>query len=220
MVKEVRIFFEGGGDRSDDKRRLKEGLHGFLREPIITARQKRICFNLILCGTRRKAYESFLKALGTHSSAFNILLVDSEGPVPVVNPNSSDHEEKYQAAWQYLRERPADAWSQLAKDHKESCHLMVQTMEAWLLADIEGLQKFYGQGFAANSIPKAQNVEGIDKPSLERTLKAATRATSKGEYHKIDHASKLLKEFISPKKVCDASSHCNHLFTILMEKMR
>ncbi|HMY76172.1 MAG TPA: hypothetical protein PLQ88_30420, partial [Blastocatellia bacterium] len=87
------------------------------------ARQKRIHFNLIPCGTRRKAYESFLTALGTHPSAFNVLLVDSEGPVRVVNPNSSDHEEKYLAAWQYLRGRPTDAWP-LTADHKESCHLM------------------------------------------------------------------------------------------------
>lgn len=220
MVKEIRIFFEGGGDRSDDKRRLKEGLHGFLREPIAMARRNRIHFNLIPCGTRRKAYESFLTALNTHPGAFNVLLVDSEGPVPVTNPNSSNHEEKYQAAWQYLRERPADNWSQLNKDHKKNCHLMVQTMEAWLLADLDGLQRFYGQGFAANSIPKTQNIESIDKPSLERTLKAATRSTSKGEYHKIDHASKLLKEFILPKKVCDAAGHCRHFFTTLMEKMQ
>lgn len=220
MVREIRIFFEGGGDRSDDKRRLKEGLHGFLREPIAIARQKRIHFNLIPCGTRRKAYENFLTALSTHPRAFSVLLVDSEGPVPVTNPNSSNHEVKYQVTWQYLRERSADSWSQLTKAHKKNCHLMVQTMEAWLLADIDGLQRFYGQGFAASSIPKTQDIEGIDKLTVERALKAATRATTKGEYHKIDHASKLLKEFILPKKVCDASSHCNHLFKVLMEQMQ
>lgn len=219
MVREIRIFFEGGGDRAEDKDLLKEGLHGFLSEPIDVARSRRIRFKIIPCGTRGKAYENFLRALGTHPNSFNVLLVDSEGPVPLVNPSSSNHEEKYQPAWQYLRDRSADKWSQLTKEHKENCHLMVQTMEAWLIADVDGLQKFYGQDFAPNSIPKHKNVEEIDKPSLEKALRAAIRNPKK-EYHKIDHASKLLKEYISPHKVRDASSHCNHFFTTLTEKMQ
>jgi len=91
-------------------------------------------------------------------------------------------------------------------------------MEAWLIADIDTLKKFYGQGFKENSIPRNPNVEQIDKKQLEPSLKAATRQTSKGEYHKIRHASKLLG-LLNVDKVRVAASHCDRIFTVLIKKM-
>jgi hypothetical protein len=99
-----------------------------------------------------------------------------------------------------------------------NCHLMVQTMDAWFIADIETLEKFYGKDFKKNALPKNYNVENIDKDTLFNSLKKATRDTSKGEYHKIKHASKLL-ELIDADKICQASPSCNRLFTTLTAKM-
>jgi Domain of unknown function (DUF4276) len=86
---------------------------------------------------------------------------------------------------------------------------MVQAMDAWFIADIETLKKYYGQGFRENIIPKNSNVESIDKERLFDVLKKATCNTSKGEYHKINHASKLL-ELLDVAKVRQASPHCVH----------
>ncbi|MHC5728050.1 MAG: DUF4276 family protein, partial [Nostoc sp.] len=61
-------------------------------------------------------------------------------------------------------------------------------------------------------------VETIDKDSLERSLKTATRNTTKGEYQKIKHASKLL-ELLDVDKVRKASPSCDRLFTTLTEIM-
>lgn len=58
---------------------------------------------------------------------------------------------------------------------------MVQAMEAWFIADVETLKKFYGNGFKENSLPKTSNVEIITKDSLEPSLKNATRNTTKGK---------------------------------------
>jgi len=146
--------------------------------------------------------EDFKNALKAHPHAFNVLLVDAEAPV-----NSS--------ACQHLKQR--DNWSFTHFDD-EQCHLMVQTMEAWLIADIEALKKFYGNGFNENAIPKNPNVEQIDKQQLEPSLTAATRKTSKGKYHKIQHASKLLA-LLNVDKIRTASSHCNRIFTTLTQKM-
>lgn len=88
-------------------------------------------------------------------------------------------------------------------------------MEAWFIADIDTLKKFYGQGFKEDSIPKNPNVEQIDKDALEPSLKAATRNTTKGEYQKIQHASQLLG--LDVTKVRTASRHCERLFTTLAE---
>jgi len=96
---------------------------------------------------------------------------------------------------------------------------MVQAMEAWLIADIDSLKRFYGQGFKENVIPKNINVERIEKDLLEPKLKEATRDTkSKGEYQKIQHVSKLL-EMLDVDKVRKASSECDRIFTTLTELM-
>ena len=70
---------------------------------------------------------------------------------------------------------------------------MVQTMEAWIVADSAALSSYYGQGFRANKLPKAPDLETEAKTTVERSLVEATKDTQKGRYHKIKHASDLLK---------------------------
>lgn len=129
-------------------------------------------------------------------------LVDSEAPVVKKTP------------WEHLKSR--DNWEPPGVDDNH-CHLMVQTMEAWFIADIDTLKKIYGHGFKENLIPKSTNVETIDKDLLERSLKAATRDTkSKGEYQKLQHASQILK-LLNVAQVRKASPYCDRLFTTLTQ---
>ena len=95
---------------------------------------------------------------------------------------------------------------------------MVQTMEAWFIADPTKLANFYGQRFHAPALPKTTNIEAIDKSRLEGSLLQATRNTTKGAYHKIRHGTELLKR-IDPAKVCAASPHCETLFTALEARL-
>jgi hypothetical protein len=166
------------------------------------ARSKRIKWDIIVCGSRNNAFRSFKNALEDYPDAFNVLLVDSEAAVNKL-------------PWEHLKSR--DNWNSPSVDDTH-CHLMVQAMEAWFIADIDTLKKFYGKGFRENSIPKNTNVEKIDKDSLEPSLKEATRNTSKGEYQKIQHASKLL-ELLDVTKVRKAAPKCDRLFTTLAQIM-
>lgn len=199
MVKEIRIYIEGGGDSKNTKASLRKGFSKFLNPIIEILQSKKIEWNITMCGPRNKAFRDFKNALEAHRDAFIILLVDSEEAV------------KNQTPWEHLKCR--DDWDAPGVDDTH-CHLMVQTMEAWFIADVEALKKFYDQGFKENSIPKNRNVETIDKDLLEPSLKAATRDTTKGEYHKIRHASKLL-EMLNAERVREASPHCKRLFTTL-----
>lgn len=70
--------------------------------------------------------------------------------------------------------------------------MMVQVMEAWLVADPDTLASFYGAGFRHNVIPKIDDVEQIDKARLESSLLRATADSKKGRYHKIRHGGPLL----------------------------
>jgi hypothetical protein len=204
MIKEVRIYIEGGGDGKNTKASLRQGFSSFFKELVQVSQSKKIKWQIILCGSRNHAFRNFKNALTDHPNAFVILLVDSE--VPVVKQSPLEH----------LKSR--DNWDSPGVDDTH-CYLMVQAMEAWLIADIDSLKRFYGQGFKENAISKNTNVEKIEKDLLEASLKAATRDTkSKGEYQKIQHASKLL-EMLDVDKVRKASSECDRIFTTLTKLM-
>lgn len=200
MVKEIRIYIEGGGDSNNTKALIRRGFSQFFQELVQLARSKNIKWNITVCGSRNNTFRDFKNALKSHPNAFNILLVDAEAAVS-----------KNNTPWEHLNQR--DNWK--APDIDDiHCHLMVQTMEAWMIADIETLKKFYGKGFKENVISKTLNVEKIDKSILSSSLKEATRNTSKGEYQKIKHAAKLL-EMLDVEKVRQASDYCNRLFETL-----
>ncbi len=88
---------------------------------------------------------------------------------------------------------------------------MVQAMEAWIVADPSALARYYGQGFRLAALPKTRNLEEVSKQDLERGLRQATQATGKGRYHKIKHASDLLKR-IDVSAVTSRCGHCKRLF--------
>lgn len=198
MVKEIRIYVEGGGDGRNTRGLLRTGFNKFLQDLNQLARSKRIKWEIVICGSRNNAFRDFKNALKDHPDAFNVLLVDAEAPVN-------------KTPWQHLKER--DNWDKPDVDDT-CCHLMVQMMEAWFIADVDALKRFYGQGFKENAIPKNPNVEKINKTEIESALKKATKDTTKGEYGKIQHGAKLLEQ-VSVAKVRAASLYCDRLFTTL-----
>jgi hypothetical protein len=202
MVEAIRIYCEGGGQSNSTKDLLRKGMNGFLRDLRNIARSNRIRWDLIACGSRESTYEDFVMALKTFPGAFNVLLVDSDLPV---NP----------PPWRHLKQN--NFW-ELAEEHDLQCHLMVQAMEAWLIADVEALSKYYGPDFNPNPIPGNTNVEKIDKNQLARALNDATRKTQKGKYDKIKHACEILQK-LDVVKVRQAAPYCDRLFNTLAEKM-
>lgn len=202
MVGEVRLYIEGGGDAKDSKAFLREGFSNFLRDLVTLARSKRTRWHIVACGSRNAAFDAFNTAMHQHPDAFNALLVDSEEAVATT-------------PWAHLRVR--DSWEShgISDDH---CHLMTQAMEAWFAADPAALARFYGEGFQGNSIPNVQDVEQIPKDTLHGRLRTATRNTQKGEYRKIEHASKLLG-LIDPATVRRVSRHCDRLFTTIESRV-
>jgi hypothetical protein len=203
MVTEVRIYAEGGGDKKDTRALLREGFSRFLDSLRKMARSKGIRWNVIVCGGRGQAHDRFVTALNEHPDAFNVLLVDSEGPVA-------------ETPWLHLLGR--DNWSAHGAND-DHCHLMVQAMEAWLIADPGALREYYGQGFNANPIPGAGNVETIPKGSLVPILETATQQTQKGQYRKIQHGADLLSR-VNTVVVRGKAPHCDRMFTTLDAKMQ
>lgn len=177
----VRVFVEGGGGKSVNST-CRRGFRRFLEEAGIDGRM----LEIVPCGSRTHAFEDFKTDLA-EEEVVAFLLVDAERPVraPARRPKP----------WQHLKEAP-DNWSRPKAATDDQCHLMVQVMESWFLADPDALKAFYGREFREGSLPRNQNIEQISKQDVERGLKDATRATKKGEYYdnKGKHSFAILAE--------------------------
>jgi hypothetical protein len=202
-VKEIRIYVEGGGDK-DSKARLRIAFGRFFGPLHDAAREKRIGWSVIACGSRSATLVNFRIALGKHPDALALLLVDSEGPL---KGSVSRH----------LAETEGTARGIMGVAEGK-IHLMVEAMEAWIVADPPALSRYYGQGFQASALPRHKNIEKVSKQDLFAALNAATRGTQKGRYHKTHHAPELI-ERLTPLTVRKRAPHCERLFTTLEEAL-
>ncbi len=194
----VLIYVEGGFQGST-KSACRQAFRLFLEKVIRPG-----SFQVRASGDRASTFQDFRAALRRHPGDYVILLVDSEEAV------TTD-------SWEHLRTRVGDGWQRPAGTADDQAHLMVQTMEAWLLVDKPTLIAYYGQGFLAASLPGQANVELIAKRSVFDALQHASRHTKKGEYHKTRHGFDLL-ELIDPGKVRTASHHAARLFAVLVRE--
>ncbi len=195
----ITIYQEGGGESTHNKAELRTGMEtGLLKDLKEKARSRGLGLKVVFCGPRHCARDSFLSARKTKPEDRSLLLVDAEGPVD-------------QEPLEHLRRR--DGWNLKNVDDGD-IHLMVQVMETWLTADPETLADFYGSGFRQGVLPQRANLEDVPKQEIEAALKSATKDTQKGEYHKIKHASALLRcvrqDFV--RKRC---AHCERLLANL-----
>ena len=203
MTPTISVYLEGGGDQKDTRTRLRKAFGVFLQE--LRQRGKAVRLKIVPCGSGTSAFDDFKTALTQEPEAFNVLLVDSEGPVLDKSP------------WRHLAQRPENRCPNPGVDDRH-CHLMVQTMEAWLIADREKLAEYYGRNFHETALPDNPNVEQIDKDLLTRALCNATRNTKKGEYHKTRHAPEILQR-IRPAEVRAKAVHCERLFQTLLAQI-
>ena len=112
----------------------------------------------------------------------------------------------------------ADPWTKPIDALDGDCHLMVQLMEAWFLADVAALNAYYGSGFNDNALPGRTDIEKISKDTVLSSLHESTRHTTKGSYSKGNHAFGILA-IIDPYKVMNKSPWAKRFVTLLTEKM-
>ena len=196
----VAIYMEGGGEGRDTKIALRQGMDMFLNPIKEAVRNKSWRWKLVPCGSRNAAFKSFKNAILKDTARIIILLVDAEGPVKT-------------SAREHLKSR--DGWD-LDFTTDDNVHLMIQTMETWIIADISALTDYYGNNFRQSALPLTSELELISKSEISRALKRATIATQKKEYHKIRHASDLLK-LIDSSKVWRRCPSCERLFNTLLQ---
>lgn len=203
-MKEIVIYVEGGGDTAQQKAELRQGLDRLLGEVKQAARDRRLGWKLVPSGGRAATYKAFMNAVAHgRAGTVHILLVDSEGPLtpeslppPDEPPAAREARERANAMVRREHLQRRGGWN-LADISPEQIHLMVQCMETWLVADPDGLARYYGQGFHVRSLPIRRDLEEEPKAALHAKLAAATKETRSGAYSeanhaKIKHASRIL----------------------------
>lgn len=191
----VRIYVEGGGDASHGRRLVRQAFSQFLRE--FQGNMPRI----IACGSREETYQNFLRAVKTYPDTFVILLVDAECAV-------------VSSSTQHLMQH--DGWA-FRGINDDQVHLMVQAVEAWLIADREALKAYYGQEFNENALP-TRPPEDIPKNDLKSALARAARNTAREGYHEIQDCPKILR-MLDPRVVRSKCPHCRDLFNAICDAL-
>lgn len=202
-MKEVVIYLEGGGDIRETQAQLRQGMDTFLRPLREMAESKGWRWRLVALGGREQAFRRWSRAVECEPELLHVLLVDSE-------------EEVTRPPCEHLRRRQGDGWV-IDRSREPQVHLMAQCMEAWLVADPDGMAGYYGKNFEPGRLPKRRNLEEEPKPSIYDALERATHKTSKGSYGKIKHASALLT-LVDPNKARERCPHCERLFATLASR--
>lgn len=197
----VRLYVEGGGKNNKALRSAcRRGFREFFQKAGLEGALPRV----IPCGGRQAAYDDFCTALRSSERACVLLLVDSEAPVA-----------RGDGPWDHLKKRPGDQWDRPKGATDEHCHLMVQCMEAWFLADKLTLSSYFGRGFKEGALPQRPDIENIPKKDIFKGLENATRHTkTKGRYSKGGHSFEILA-LIAPELVRDASPYADRLLNTL-----
>jgi hypothetical protein len=193
----VHIYVEGGRRGPEGKRALQAGFRALLREfdlhratPKVTA-----------CGDGGRTRKAFLQAYKAHPQTFVILLVDAEGPV-TLPPRA------------HLSRRHGGSLDLEGVDD-DQVHLMVQAMEAWLIADRQAIRKHYKADFREKALPAARCPSDIPKGDLKPALRAAGGKTG---YDELADGPALLK-LLDPAVVRAKCPDCKRLFDVLCREV-
>lgn len=201
MVKKIKtdlkVFVEGGGSGANSDSLQSELRRGFAeffaKTDLGTTRRPRV----VACGGREQAFDSFRTAIEQGEEA--LLLVDSETSV---NSTHQSPPEKPWKPWAHLKVQAG--WEKPKRAKDDDCHLMVECMENWFLADKENVEAFFGSGFKKAALP-ASAIETVSKATVYAALQTATQdCKTKAAYRKGAHSFKLL-QLIDPTKVEAAS---------------
>ncbi len=195
QVVSVSLYVEGGGNRKQLKTACRRSFGKFIQRAGGSAAISKI----EACGSRGNAYNDFRRAVADGENA--MLLVDAERDVTAQGP------------WQHLK--ASDNWDRPGGASDDQCHLMVQAMESWFLADRQVLEEYYGQGFQASALPQNPMVERIAKQDVLNGLRRAARNTQKDPYGKGAHSYEIL-ERLDPAKVRQASPYADRFIKTLI----
>ena len=213
----VNLYVEGGIDskyrKGHPKDLISECRRGFRKFITNAGIAAPTAVRIMPCGGRGSAYKSFRIAIAEGEAA--MLLVDSEKPVG--SQHQADKNTSKWRPWHHLKQ--SDGWNRPNGSKDTDCHMMVQIMESWFLADRDCLAKFFDADFNPAALPAATDpIENIRKGRVFALLKKASQGSRQGAYKKGAHSFELLSR-ICPAKVTKRSPWACRFIDALRKKM-
>ena len=207
----VEIFVEGGSPGLGRKN-LRKAFSEFFKRAGVKVKP-----SVTPCGGRDDTLDDYMIAVGKGTDAW--LLVDSESPVHESCRVDSDDVESW-LPWRHLASPAGGGWTKPKNVEEIHCHLMVQFMEYWFVADPDALEEYYDdtRGFRKNALSKASNIEDVDQDTLMDGLENATRGTKKGPYDKGRDSHAILK-LVDPDKIAARSPWVDRLLQMARKKI-
>ncbi|MDE7168578.1 MAG: DUF4276 family protein [Mucispirillum sp.] len=205
----VKIFVEGGGNNNTYlKSQCHKAFKSFFEKAGLDNRLPRV----IASGGRTNAYYDFCKSVKNKENAF--LLIDSEDIIndrfDIGNNNNQDG-----SPWEHLNNTRENRLTKPTGVSDKQCHLMVTSMETWLLADVNALSKYFGKNFNTASLPRHNNLERIDKNNVLDAINKAAKDTVKKKYEK-GRDSFCILGMIDPALVQEKSPWAKRLIKTLL----
>ncbi|SPE41776.1 conserved hypothetical protein [Candidatus Sulfopaludibacter sp. SbA3] len=156
----VKIYIEGGGDSAYLDERFREGWTAFFERAGLDNRMPRP----VRGKGRTQTFDLYRTPVrNRRPDELPLLLVDSESlPAQECSP------------WQHLKARPEDNWDKPEGAGDDDAFLMICCMETWFIADRVALQRFFGQHWRENGIPKWETLEAISKEQVLKALNSAS----------------------------------------------
>ncbi len=211
----VLIIVEGGRqpESSQQRRSYARSVGNLLRRAL----RRRADLNRVVCfvdeddlvvrsGTgNTNAILEFIVAHNRGEAKLVLLLVDSDAPV-TARPDES--------AASFLRTRFSGKVNLPASVAAGQVYLMVQAIEAWLIADRDKLAEYYGTRLV--KLDGIANVEAVANPKAK--LRQAVRTAKKRDYDEIEDCQQLL-ERVRPGIVEEECPHFKRLIDRLWAEL-
>ena len=154
----MRIIVEGGGPDAP----FREGFKSFFLKFVPPTVDGQVVDLAIVRGSNgEEAVKKFAQHRKLYPDALIVLLMDSEGPVPATT-----------SVWPFLTNRGGIVKPDWADE--TNLYLMVQCVEAWIVADPDALSSHYKSNLNPNKLPKRTKLEEEPKAEIQRKLKLAT----------------------------------------------
>jgi hypothetical protein len=202
LVKRILLLVEGGEPAGADPA-LREALLVFFRPLSDSLETIGWSLEISTIGSRFNAAEDYRLSLETNSADAVALLIDSEEPI-------------VDGLVEHLRlqgERSGKDWDLTGCCREELCYYMCRCAETWLSEDLVSLGRYYGDGFDADRLRDGQPSEEWSVEKVLNQLKAATRHSERGTYHKRNHTPGIFRT--AQASVVMHLAHCKRLFTDL-----
>lgn len=200
----VRLYVEGGskGAHADGLRSFKNGFKQHLAR--LDSRLQTL--DVSPCGSTDETIRDYAHAVREgRPGSILALLVDSDAPVTTRTPAK------------HLQAKLDSAM--VPPTARENVFLMVQCMEAWLVTDVDALEKCFGKKLKGSALPANPNIEAVSKNDVLDALAAAVKPTPGAPYHKIQHGAKILAE-LQPDLVGQRSGHARKLHSFLRRSVQ